>query len=270
MSRRPRPGPSPWPSCTTPSRSDRFVRGLSQRLGGPLGRHADTGRRWWNPAAGRPARRHRWSTWSGCCSGCRAGSPSPARAPDHFRYLCYSDIGILYGPRGLLQGNAPYLDSGNYQVLEYPVLTGWFLELARLITVGLWARRPAAGLTDQQQVDSTLIFVDVNTVLLGALLLVAVWAQVRSVPHRPWDAMMLAASPCVAAAALINWDLLAGRADRAGRAVLVPDAARSGRGAAGVWGWRPSSIRCSCSARCCCSVCARAGCGRSVGCCRRS
>ena len=41
--------------------------------------------------------------------------------------------------RGLLQGNTPYLDSGNYPVLEYPVLTGWFLELERLITVALGA-----------------------------------------------------------------------------------------------------------------------------------
>ena len=46
---------------------------------------------------------------------------------------------MLYGPRGLLEGNTPYLDSGNYQVLEYPVLSGAFLELARLITVALGA-----------------------------------------------------------------------------------------------------------------------------------
>ena len=46
-------------------------------------------------------------------------------------------------------------------------------------------------------------------VLLGALFLITMWAQVHTVPERPWDALMLAASPCVAAAALINWDLLA-------------------------------------------------------------
>ena len=45
--------------------------------------------------------------------------------------------------------------------------------------------------------------------LLGALFLVAVWAQVRTMVGRPWDAMMLAAAPTVAAAALVNWDLLA-------------------------------------------------------------
>jgi uncharacterized membrane protein len=48
----------------------------------------------------------------------------------------------------------------------------------------------------------------VNTVLLFALFLVAVLAQLRTVEGRPGDALMLAASPCVAATALINWDLL--------------------------------------------------------------
>jgi uncharacterized membrane protein len=87
------------------------------------------------------------------------------------------------------------------------VLTGYFLELERILT-RLLGGLQGTSLTDQQQAHSTLVFVDVNTVLLGWLFLIAVWAQVRTVPTRPWDGMMLAASPCVAAAALINWDLL--------------------------------------------------------------
>ena len=129
------------------------------------------------------------------------------RGADQFKFLCYSDIGLLYPDRGLLQGNTPYLDSGNYPVLEYPVLTGWFLELERRITALLGGLQ-GTDLTEGQIRASTLIFVDVNTVLLGALLLIAIWAQVRTDDQRPWDGMMLAASPCVAAAALINWDLL--------------------------------------------------------------
>ena len=129
------------------------------------------------------------------------------QAPDHFKLLCYSDIGLLYSLRGLMQGNTPYLDSGDYPVLEYPVLTGWFLDFERRIAQVLGAPIGPA-LTDQQKVDSTLLFVDVNLVILGLLFLVTIWAQVRTVPGRPWDAMMLAASPCVAATALINWDFL--------------------------------------------------------------
>ena len=190
-----------------PSKTDSFVGRVSQRIGGPLGRYAGVGGAWWNPL--------RVTLLVGTLvylSGvvfrlpCRiavAGVP----APDHFKYLCYSDIGLLYVGRGLLQGNTPYLDGGDYPVLEYPVLTGWFLELERLITRALGGLQ-GTDLPDQQRVDSTLIFVDVNTVLLGALFLIALWAMVRTPVGRPWDAMMLAASPCVAAAALINWDML--------------------------------------------------------------
>ena len=189
-----------------PSRSDGFVRTITERLGGPVGRHAASPYSWWNPA--RIALLTATVVYlAGVVFRLPCRVTVAGQNPDSFKWMCYSDIGLLYEGRGLLQGNTPYLDSGNYQVLEYPVLTGWFLEFERLITVALGAP-VGADLPDQLKVDATAIFVDVNTVLLGALLLIAVWAQVRTVSERPWDAMMLAASPCVAAAALINWDLL--------------------------------------------------------------
>ncbi len=184
-----------------PSLTDGFVATVSQRLGGPIGRHAAVGRHWWNPL--------RVALFTGTLvylAGvmfrlpCRTGT-------DQFKYLCYSDIPLLYPGRGLILGNTPYLDSGDYSVLEYPVLTGWFLELERIIT-RLLGGAQGVGLTPEQTADSTWLFMDVNTVLLGALFLITVWAQVRTQESRPWDGMMLAASPCVAAAALINWDLL--------------------------------------------------------------
>ncbi len=189
-----------------PSLSDGFVRTVSARLGGPIGRHAATAV-WWTP------QRVVLLTATVCYLigvvwrlPCRI--TAPGQSPDHFKLMCYSDIGLLYSGRGLMQGNVPYLDSGNYDVLEYPVLTGWFLELERRLAA-LFGAAQGVDLTDVQQVHSTLVFVDVNTVLLGACFLVAVWALLRTIPDRPWDAMMLAASPCVAAAALINWDLFA-------------------------------------------------------------
>ncbi|HYI58147.1 MAG TPA: glycosyltransferase 87 family protein [Microlunatus sp.] len=212
-----------------PSWSDRFVRAASQRLGGPLGRRADTAGRWWNPV--------RWALLVatavyliGVLFRLKCRVTVAGESVDHFRWMCYSDIGILYQLRGLMQGNVPYLDSGSYPVLEYPVLTGWFLQLLRVISSALGAPT-GSELSAQQQVDSTLVFVDVNTVVLGALLLVAVWAQARSVPHRPWDAIMVAASPCVAATALINWDLL----PVALTALGVLAWARKRPGWAGIW-----------------------------------
>ena len=192
-------------AADAPSLSDPLVAGLSRRLGGPVGRHAGGGS-WWGPA--RVALLVGTLVYlAGMVFRLPCRITVAGQSIDQYRNLCYSDIGLLYSGRGLLQGNVPYLDSGDYPVLEYPVLTGWFLELERRITLLLGAPS-GTGLADQQAVEATLRFVDVNAVVLGALFLVTVWAQVRTVPGRPWDAMMVAASPCVAAAALINWDLL--------------------------------------------------------------
>ena len=198
---------NPEPAPVQPARTDGFVAVMSQGVGGPLGRYADLVRDWWSPA--RVILAVATLTYVvGMIFRLPCRITTAGQAPDAFRMLCYSDIGLLYEGRGLLQGNTPYLDSGSYQVLEYPVLTGWFLELERRITG--WLGAPSGtGLSAQQAVDATLTFVDVNQVLLGALFLVAVWAQVKTQVGRPWDAMMLAAAPTVAAASLVNWDLLA-------------------------------------------------------------
>jgi len=189
-----------------PSLTDPVIASLSRRFGGPVGRHAARGSRWWKPA--RVALLVGTLVYlAGMVFRLPCRITVAGQSIDQYKNMCYSDIGLLYSGRGLLQGNTPYLDSGDYPVLEYPVLTGAFLELERRVTVLLGAPS-GAGLSDQQAVDATLRFVDVNAVLLGGLFLLTVWAQVRTVPHRPWDALLLAASPCVAAAALVNWDLL--------------------------------------------------------------
>lgn len=196
--------PSP-PRPDTPSTSDDFVRTVSHRIGGPLGRHAAIVG---SAAASRVALLVGALVYllgSGLHLHCRPSTVG--QSVDAFKWMCYSDIGILYGARGLLQGNTPYLQTGDYPVLEYPVLTGWFLELERRINVALGAPT-GPGLTDGQQLEATNSFFLINVVLLGVLFLVAVWAQARTVRGRRWDAMMLAASPCVAAAGLINWDML--------------------------------------------------------------
>ena len=115
-----------------------------------------------------------------------------------------------------MQGNTPYFDSGDYPVLEYPVLTGWFLELERILTAP-GRRRPGPGPESRSTGrPRRSIFVDVNVVLLGALLLITIWAQVRTVQPRPWDGMMLAASPLRRRRVLDQLGSAADRADRAG------------------------------------------------------
>ncbi len=189
-----------------PSLTDGFVRTISERVGGPIGRHAAAPRS--------PVLPVRIALLTGLVVylagavfhlGCRP--TTVGKSVDAFKWMCYSDIGLLYSGRGLMQGNTPYLDTGDYPVLEYPVLTGWYLEFVRLLNVALGAPT-GTQLSDAQQLQAANGFFYLNVVLLGLLFLVAIWAQVRTVAGRGWDAMMLAASPCVAATALINWDML--------------------------------------------------------------
>ena len=53
------------------------------------------------------------------------------------------------------------------------------------------------------------VFWSVNAVGFFIVFLLALVAPVRAQRRRPWDAMFVAASPMVALAAFINWDMLA-------------------------------------------------------------
>lgn len=197
---------APPTKVDAPSRTDRFARALSEGIGGPIGRYVQPGTSWFSPV--RVALLVATLTYViGVIWRLPCRITAPGQSPDHFKYLCYSDISLLYSGRGLLEGNTPYLDTGDYPVLEYPVLTGWFLELERRITV-LLGGPTGPGLSDAQRIDATALFLNVNVALLGALFLLSVWAHVRTTPNRPWDVIMVAGAPVVAAAALINWDML--------------------------------------------------------------
>jgi hypothetical protein len=114
---------------------------------------------------------------------------------------CYSDITALYWNRGLLDGQVPYLDAD----FEYPVLTGYFVELARRIAVLLGARSEPGLSGDAVQQAAGYFFV-VNAALLALCFLVLIWAHLRLAP--PVGAVMVAVSPAVWMAGLVNWDAL--------------------------------------------------------------
>ncbi len=120
---------------------------------------------------------------------------------DSFPNMCYSDISVLYYWRGLKDGQIPYLDSD----VEYPVLTGAFMELGRRLVM-LLGGQSHAGVSDAEASHAAGLFFGVTAVALFVLFCVLIWAHLRM--HRPWDALMIAAAPAIWTTGLINWDAL--------------------------------------------------------------
>lgn len=169
---------------------------LSRLLGGPLGRHSRAGGLWFSPAP--------WAylalTFSWLVVMLRQ-IPCKGAGNQYLPWMCYSDIPVLYYWRGLKDGQIPFLQTD----LEYPVLTGAFMELCRRLVLALGGQsRP--GLTSDEVAHATDLFFGVTALLLFVLMGVLVWAHLRM--HRPWDALLIAFSPAIWTAGLINWDAL--------------------------------------------------------------
>jgi uncharacterized membrane protein len=125
------------------------------------------------------------------------------RDRDTWVQLCYSDVPFLYRERGLADGDVPY----RYAGLEYPVLTG-----AAMYGTAV-AAQAVVGVTDPDVPNRPLVegvrFYEITAVLMAVCALIVVVATGRTVRRRPWDAMLVAASPVLLLSATINWDLIA-------------------------------------------------------------
>lgn len=177
-----------------PANSDRFVGGLSESIGGPLGSHAvRTSSRFWTPARVVlllicAMLSFSWMQKSPCRDGAWADMKQ-------YKYFCYTDVLALYYAEGLNEGKVPYAD---HQV-EYPVLTGAFMGVLGL---------PVYSLGQQQAIDNPgQTFYDLNAVVLSAFGIAAVAATLAVRRRRPWDAAMFAAAPALFVSATVNWDL---------------------------------------------------------------
>jgi uncharacterized membrane protein len=200
-----------------PSREDPLARAASEAVGGPVGDRSRP-HPWWTPVRvvlavtaltfvlgmvqKTPCVRNDWVS-----SDLRYGA------------MCYSDAPYLYAPRGFAAGYPPYTDNGGrYQALEYPVLIGYFAYGTALLTQ---ATGPAPDLASRQRLSQADIYrapgvaeesgryFTMTAVLLAPFALLAAWFLVGVHRRRPWDAMLFAASPTLALAGLVNWDLLA-------------------------------------------------------------
>jgi uncharacterized membrane protein len=187
-----------------PTTQDEVAAAGSELIGGPAGRRAVSGGGWWTPvrivallAIGMFA--------LGMVQKlpCYDGGWFYGPAAQH-THACYSDIPHLYGGRGFAEGLTPYFDripaelSGDKEYLEYPVLTGLFMEVA-------------AWFTPQDAADPhpAQIYWLVNSGMLMACAVIAAVCVTRIHRTRPWDGLLFALAPALALTATINWDLLA-------------------------------------------------------------
>lgn len=174
-----------------------------ERFGGVLGRHALRFVGWWTPA-----RLLIGLTALAFLGGLAQKQPCIAAGFDRgssslFARQCYSDIPLLYRERGLISGNVPYLQHGNYPDLEYPVLTGMLMELGSVITHLL----PGTGALTADA--ASVRFFGVTVVLLFVLAVVTVLATAGAAGARGRTVgAMVALSPVLALSGTINWDLL--------------------------------------------------------------
>ncbi|SEN42911.1 glycosyltransferase family 87 protein [Actinacidiphila rubida] len=189
-----------------PTDEDPVAASGSEFIGGPAGRRILIGgSRWWNPLR----------VMALVVIGMFAlGMAQKASCytqdwflPGDLQYAhaCYSDIPHLYDQRGFGSDLVPYFDripdsvsgSGSVHYLEYPVLTGLFMEVASWVTPHDTATKSAQA------------YWIANSAMLMVCAVVLVVCVARTNKRRPWDGLFVALSPALALTATINWDLFA-------------------------------------------------------------
>lgn len=168
---------------------------VAHLLGGEVGRHARPGGPW--RAAGPWAMLTLTISWLVLM----LRQTACLRGGDVYQNMCYTDITALFYWRGVRDGLIPYLQAD----LEYPVLTGMLIEVTRRI-VNLLGGQTVPGLEGEALAHSAALFFGVSALLMFAGFVLLVWTHLKL--SRPWDAMMIAASPAIMTTALINWDAL--------------------------------------------------------------
>ncbi|WP_329039140.1 glycosyltransferase 87 family protein [Streptomyces sp. NBC_00178] len=190
------------PSVVPPTRQDEIAAAGSELIGGPAGRWARFGSGPLTPvrviallaigmfALGMVQKIpcYDWAWFRGTSS--------------QYTHACYSDIPHLYLGRGFADGLVPYFDrlSGDMAYLEYPVLTGLFMQIASWLTL-----TPSSDPIQQRE----QIYWMVNAGMLMICAVIIAVCVARTHRRRPWDGLLVALAPALALTATINWDLLA-------------------------------------------------------------
>ncbi|WP_347238001.1 glycosyltransferase 87 family protein [Dietzia sp. B44] len=195
---------------------DGAARTVLDAWGGPVGRHAVVGRqRFWTPlrvimmfavlflALG-------FFSKAACMV---TTSPTDGSAPglnwtgQQYYKACYADPLPLYAVQGLDAGELPYRymwvgDDGGARYMEYPVVSGMFQYVTAQAAQAWHAVAPGGP------IEVVKYFV-LGCVILAFLWMIAVWATYLSAGRRPWDTLLMAASPLIIFQAFTNYDLMA-------------------------------------------------------------
>lgn len=216
---------------THPTQDDSVVAALSEVVGGPVGRRAARGTRWFTPLAF-------LLVLTACTVALGVVSKTSCAEqqwrtdlryahndePDLTRYThaCDSQIATAYADQGFAELAWPWsLDEDTrdrWVVTDDPALVGLWSAAAARVTHLLAGRpdlseryrQPASALREDPDVrKERVIFVGVNAVGLAALALLSTAALSRLHRRRPFDAAGFAASPVLALGVLVSWDLIA-------------------------------------------------------------
>jgi uncharacterized membrane protein len=197
-------------------------------IGGALGEHAQIGRQWfWTPLrvallVAVAALALSWFGKAGCIqqyTNDQGQQELDWRTARPYIAMCYSDVVPLYTAERLDRPETfPYRtswidDEGKptqqTRYMEYPVVTGMFQWVNAKLAAG-WLD---AGLLSAIPVA---VYFNITAFWLALAWLVTVWAVARTARRRPWDAVLVAASPLVLVHAFTNFDALATAAAAAG------------------------------------------------------
>jgi uncharacterized membrane protein len=183
---------------TAPTLDDPALAAAREIAGGRLGRRALPGTTWWSPL--RVAFVLALIVFSlGVVLRAPCSADGFVNDGDYVKQ-CYSDIGVLYTTRGLDTDTFPYVarpEGAPDQVVEYPVLQGFLMWAVAFVV-------PNDLPTDQ----GVRRYYALTSIALFLLLLVTVWATLRTARTRPWDAVIVAAAPSIALVGTLNWDML--------------------------------------------------------------
>ena len=202
MSTQPTPGIDEAGTTDHPSRSDGFVRGLSEAIGGPLGDHAVawTGRPAASAGSGRrPGSSWRWPASRSRCTGCRSrrARTAPGRTTSSTPGSATPTCSPSTTPRASTRARSP--TGTTRSSTRCSPATSWARSGCRCTPIGV----------EHPSINQGQWFYNVNALVLGALAVATVAVILALRRRRPWDAAIFALAPALLLTATVNWDLLA-------------------------------------------------------------